>query len=108
MNEFLRSYFHQNQKKKKQEEDTENYLFALVERKISSQGEEADGNWPVSQVMEGLVTLATPHWGPAEKRQVTGGPLPKHSSFLQSMPSNAHRADNCPGRPSLEKGGSQA
>lgn len=83
--------------KKKKKTDTENYLFALVGRRLSNRGKEVAGNWPVSQVMGGLATLAGHRWGPAEERPVTGVPCSTGTASLpQSIPTEG------PGRPRRE------
>lgn len=82
--------------------DTENYLFALVGRRISIRGKEVAGNWPVSQVMGGLATLAGHRWGPAEEGPVTGMPL---STGTTSLPP-VHTQRSGPGRSRLEEGNS--
>lgn len=80
--------------------DTENYLFALVGRRISIRGKEVAGNWPVSQVMGGLATLAGHRWGPGEERPVTGVPF---SAGTASLPPG-HTLQSGPDRSRLEEG----
>lgn len=93
---------------KKRKKDKENYLFALVGRQISIQGKEVGGNWPVSQVMEGLVTLAAHRWGPVEKRPVTGEPLSTSTALSHSRRPAVLTWQTSQAYPACRRGGSCA